>query len=135
VKYLLDTNVCISILRNTSKQLLERIRQESPSDIRICSIVKAELLHGARKSARVSENLILLNRFFDVIQSLPFDDSCAGYYGMIRADLERTGQVIGPHDMMIASIARANDLCLVTHNLSEFARIVGLRLEDWEEHQ
>ncbi len=135
MKYLLDTNVCISILRNTSKQLLERIRRESPSDIRICSIVKAELLHGARKSARVSQNLILLNRFFDAIQSLPFDDLCAEYYGMIRADLERTGQMIGPHDMMIASIARANDLCLVTHNSLEFARIVGLRLEDWEERQ
>ena len=63
---------------------------------------------------------------------MPFDDSAAQQYGWIRAELQQAGQMIGPNDLMIASIARSHDLTLVTHNLSEFQRVLGLRLEDWE---
>ncbi len=95
-------------------------------------MVKAELLYGARRSARVAQNLDLLTKFFAPLLSLPFDDQCAEYYGLIRADLSRAGELIGPNDLMIAATARAHDAVLVTHNTAEFARVVGLRLEDWE---
>lgn len=95
-------------------------------------MVKAELLHGARRSSRVAENLRLLQRFFAPFPSLPFDDRCAEQYGLIRAELEREGRLIGPYDLMIAAIARTHDLVLVTHNAAEFARVAGLAIEDWE---
>ncbi len=129
---LLDTNVCIRLLNGTSDAVLERLGERDTSEVRLCSVVCAELLYGARKSARVADNLRLLERFFAPFVSLPFDDLCAEHYGQIRADLERAGQPIGPYDMMLAATARAHDLTLVTHNTAEFARVVGLRLEDWE---
>lgn len=94
--------------------------------------MKAELLHGARKSARPASNLRLLERFFTPFRSLPFDDACSEQYALIRADLERTGKPIGPYDMMIAATALAHGLTLVTHNAGEFARVAGLKWEDWE---
>ena len=130
--YLLDTNACIRILNGTSECLLRRLRSQAPGEVRVCSVVKAELYFGARKSSRVHENLLLLEKFFAPIESLPFDDSCAEQYGAIRADLERQGRPIGPNDLLIAATAKAHDLVLVTHNRAEFSRIAGLRLEDWE---
>jgi tRNA(fMet)-specific endonuclease VapC len=130
--YLLDTNACIRIMNGSSAQLVERLRKHDPEEIRLCAIVKAELTYGARNSARVADNLSLLARFFGAFVSLPFDDQCAEHYGWIRTDLSRTGKLIGPHDLLIAATARANDLTLVSHNTREFSRVVGLRLEDWE---
>jgi tRNA(fMet)-specific endonuclease VapC len=130
--YLLDTNACIRVLNGTSESMLLRLRSHTPGEIRVCAVVKAELYFGARKSSRVQENLLLLDRFFGPIESLPFDDSCAEHYGVIRADLERQGRPIGPNDLLIAATARAHDLTLVTNNRAEFSRIAGLRLEDWE---
>jgi tRNA(fMet)-specific endonuclease VapC len=95
-------------------------------------VVKAELLYGPRRSSRVADNLRLLHRFFRPFVCLPFDDRCAEHYGMIRADLARLGQPIGPNDLLIAATARAHDLVLVTHNTEEFSRVVGLQMEDWE---
>jgi tRNA(fMet)-specific endonuclease VapC len=132
--YLLDTNACIKILNNSSPILIERLKSVPPSEVKICSIVKSELLYGARKSSRISENLQILSKFFTVIQSIPYDDLCAEHYGMIRADLERTGSPIGPYDLMIAGVARAHDFVLITHNIKEFNRVVGLRVEDWESY-
>ncbi|MCU0610797.1 MAG: type II toxin-antitoxin system VapC family toxin [Candidatus Eisenbacteria bacterium] len=130
--YLLDTNACIRILNSSSGPLIERLRGESSDQIRTCSVAKAELLCGARKSSRVTENLRVLRRFFDLIACVPFDDVCAEHHGPIRAELEREGTPIGPYDLMIASTAKAHDMTLVTHNVDEFARVVGLRVEDWE---
>ncbi len=96
-------------------------------------MVKAELLYGARHSQRVEDNLNLLDRFFAPLRSLPFDDTCAHHYGLIRDDLARRRTPIGPNDLMIASIARRHDLTLVTHNTGEFRRVMGLRVEDWEQ--
>jgi tRNA(fMet)-specific endonuclease VapC len=95
-------------------------------------VVKAELLYGARRSSRVAGNLGHLEAFFEMFTSLPFDDRCAEHYGLIRADLSREGRPVGPNDLMIAATARVHDLTLVTHNVSAFSRIVGLRIEDWE---
>ena len=130
--YLLDTNACIRILNGTSPSLTERLRVASRSSVRLSSVVKAELLYGARKSSRVAENLRLLERFFDTIASLPFDDRCAEEYGLLRDELDRAGTPIGPNDLLIAATARAHSAILVTHNVREFSRVADLRLDDWE---
>ncbi len=131
--YLLDTNVCIHLLNNRHTQIENHFRRSSPSKIALCSIVKAELLFGARHSKQVEANLQLLNHFFAPLSSLPFDDRSAEEYGLIRADLSAQGKIIGPNDLLIAAIARAHDAVLVTHKTKEFSCITGLRLEDWQE--
>ncbi len=130
--YLLDSNVCIHLLNNRHSQIEKRFRSCSPAEIAVCSIVKAELLFGARHSTKVEANLQLLRRFFAPLGSLPFDDRCADEYGAIRADLSAQGKIIGPNDLLIAATAKAFDAILVTHNSNEFSRITGLRIEDWE---
>lgn len=130
--YLLDTNACIRILNGASVPLERRLRSCSPNEVSVCSVVKAELYCGARKSERQAENLRLVERFFSVFPSFGFDDRCAEVYGSIRSELERSGTPIGPNDLLIATTAIANELILVTHNTREFERVIGLHLEDWE---
>lgn len=130
--YLLDTNVCINFLNGTSPSVKQHFQASSPSEIAVCSIVKAELLFGARNSQRVDANLQVLKMFFAPLHRLPFDDQCADEYGLIRSDLKTQGRLIGPNDMLIAAVARANEAVLVTHNTREFSRISGLLLDDWE---
>jgi len=133
VTYLLDTNACIRILNGSSAEVVARFAQQSPATVRLCSVVKAELLYGARKSRHVAATLKSLERFFEPIVSMPFDDPAAEEYGTIRAQLESVGSPIGANDLMIAAIARNHDLTVVTNNQDEFRRVVGLRVEDWEE--
>ena len=130
--YLLDTNVCIHLLNERHPAILQHFRQHSPADIALCSVVKAELLYGARRSQRVEANLQLLKAFFAPLQSLPFDDDCAEHYGKIHADLLSQGKPIGPNDTLIAAVAHAHNATLITHNIGEFSRVVGLQIEDWE---
>ena len=130
--YLLDTNACIRLLNNSSSHLVARIRQHSPADILLCSIIKAELVYGAYHSSRAADNLRLLNHFYEPFVSLPFDDSCVDIYGRIRSDLARIGTPIGPNDLLIAATAVANGLTLVTANQREFGRVTGLLTENWE---
>lgn len=96
-------------------------------------VSKAELYYGARKSERIEHNLGVLRRFFGPFRSLAFDDRAAEEYGIIRADLERTGTPIGPNDLLIAALARSRDLTLVSFNRREFGRVAGLRLTDFED--
>ncbi len=131
--YLLDTNTCIRLLNGSSASVINRFSRTSPSQLRLCSVVKAELIYGARKSHQVAKNLRNLREFFAPIMSLPFDDDCSEEYGKVRADLERAGTPIGANDLMIASIARHHDLTLVTNNVLEFSQVVGLPVEDWED--
>ena len=130
--YLLDTNTCIYILNDRSSPSARRLALHNPSEIRLCSVVKAELLYGAWRSERAAENVTMLQKFFAPFTSVSFDDRCAEEYGAIKAELARQGMLIGPNDLLIASIAKANGLILVTHNIGEFSRVVGLRIEDWE---
>jgi tRNA(fMet)-specific endonuclease VapC len=130
--YLLDTNACIRVLNGSCAALTARLRAHAPTEICLCAVVKAELVYGARRSARVADNLRLLERFFGPFASLPFDDACAEQYGQIRNELESDGTPIGPNDLLISAVARAHGLTLVTHNVGEFSRVIGLRLEDWE---
>lgn len=129
--YLLDTNFCIEILNKRDSLATKKLASINPRDIRLCSVVKAELYHGAFKSRRES-NVNLVNSFFALFESLAFDDSSAEIYGRLRTELEKTGNLIGPNDLLIASIALANKVTLITHNTSEFSRIPNLKIEDWQ---
>ena len=128
---MLDTNICIGFLNGGDPSLRDRLLAGSPDSFRLCSVVKAELLYGARNSAKVADNLHKLERFFAPLESLPFDDAAAEAYGTIRAQLQREGTPIGGNDLMIAAVARAHDLTLVTRNQAEFRRVSGLRVEVW----
>lgn len=130
--YLLDTNVCIQLLNGTSPVLLKRFRAKRPAELAVCSVVKAELWAGVRRSGRVEANLKRLTTFFSPLQSLAFDDTCAEHYGHIYAELTSRGTPIGPNDNLIAAIARAHQATLVTNNVGEFSRVLGLRIEDWQ---
>ncbi len=130
--YLLDTNSCIKYLNGTSENIKRKLESNQPQDIVVCSIVKAELFYGALKSAKPTENLEKVHKFVDRFVSLPFDDKASGKYGEIRSDLEKSGSPIVPNDLLIASIALANNVTLATHNTREFKRVKGLKIEDWE---
>ncbi|MDM8531837.1 type II toxin-antitoxin system VapC family toxin [Anaerolineales bacterium HSG25] len=130
--YLLDTNVCIKYLNGRSSEIRQKVALHGPQTIALCSVVKAELFYGAMKSHNPQKTLAQQHQFVSHFQSLPFDDSAAETYSEIRADLEKRGTPIGPNDLLIASIAIANNLTLVTHNRREFSRVQGLKIEDWE---
>ena len=133
MKYLLDTNTCVGLLRSPGNaQVRKRLAAADPADLMLCSVVRGELLFGALRSRDAVKNLALLATFFTHFASLPFDDSAADHYGDIRSTLTRAGTPIGPNDLMIAAIARANALTLVSHNVAEFNRVGGLTCQDWE---
>ena len=131
--YLLDTNTWIAYLRRKHPGVVQRIQQD-PTDVALCSVVLAELLYGAYHSGAANQaaNLALVAQIQGQVDSLPFDDKAAEEAGKTRAHLARLGTPIGPHDLMIAAIALANQLILVTHNTNEFSRVPGLKLEDWQ---
>lgn len=130
--HLLDTNTCIAYLNGKAISVARRLQAMPPANVVLCAIVKAELLYGAMRGKDPARELAKLLPFFTAFGSLPFDDRCADIYGRIRAHLAAAGMVIGPHDLLIAAIALAHDLTLVTHNTREFSRVPGLRLEDWQ---
>ena len=130
--YLPDTNTCISLLRQKHPHLIARWRSAKVTDIVLCSIVVYELRHGAESSSDPAGEHAKLDVFLAPFSSLPFDDACAAKCADIRRALERKGETIGPHDLLIAAVALRHDLTLVTHNTREFGRISTLRLEDWE---
>jgi tRNA(fMet)-specific endonuclease VapC len=133
--YLLDTNVCIAYLNGRSSNVIQRLRGVSPSEIAVCSVVKAELFFGAMRSRNTAGTLARQRVFLDQFISFPFDDRCAEFYASIRATLAARGTPIGPNDLLIAAIALAHNLTLVTANVREFGRVEGLRLENWEDNQ
>lgn len=131
--YLLDTNVCIVYLKNKNSNVNNYFHRLESDKIAVCSVVKAELFYGSRRSNNPQKSLNIQLLFLRQFVSLPFDDSCAEVYSRIRASLEKAGTPISSNDIQIASIALVNDLILVTHNVREFKRIEGLKIEDWEE--
>lgn len=133
MKYLLDTNTCIRHLNRRSESIIRKLASLVPEDIAVCSVVKAELFYGARKSNQPERTLARQQLFLNRFTSLPFDDRAADIYGSVRAQLEARGTPIGPNDLMIAAIAVANGLILVANNVREFSRVEGLQLDDWED--
>jgi tRNA(fMet)-specific endonuclease VapC len=131
--YLLDTNVWVALLRNSSTEIATRFREVAPTgDLRVCSIVRAELRYGALCSAKPAANRAAVDALLAPYPSLPFDDAAADQYAAIRHHLESIGQVIGPLDVQIAAIALADGCTVVTHNTAEFGRVPGLLIEDWQ---
>lgn len=134
MKYLLDTNAWVSVFRRKSERLLKRLQSCHQDEIALCSLVLAELWYGALRSGptNIAVNQALIGELRSHYRSIPFDDSAGQHYADIRAVLTQAGKVIGPNDLIIAAIARANGLTLVTHNLAEFQRVTGLAVDDWQ---
>lgn len=130
LRYMLDTNLCIRLIRDRPSGLRPRFNAEADG-LCISSVTLAELLYGAEKSARPAEHRAQVDRFVSNLQVLAFDDAAAGQSANIRADLERRGTPIGPYDLLMAGHARGLGLVVVTGNLREFQRVDGLRCEDW----
>jgi len=130
LRYMLDTNLCIRVLRERPIGLRERFNAEAAS-LCISTVTLAELLFGAEKSANPAEARQRVEGFGARLAVLDFDPEASAHYADIRADLSRKGLVIGPYDLMIAGHARSRGLVVVTGNLGEFNRVAGLRSEDW----
>jgi tRNA(fMet)-specific endonuclease VapC len=132
MKYLLDTNVCVRYLNGESEVLKRRLQTTNLEDIAVCSIVKMELFYGAMRSNNPDASWQKQQKFLKAFVSLPFDDIAALIAGRVRAQLVNLGTPIGANDLLIASIALAHNLTLVTHNTREFCRVEQLHIEDWE---
>ena len=131
LRYLLDTNFCIRVLRDRPPGMRERFNAEAGS-LCISTVVLTELLYGAAKSARPQHNRDQVEHFAARLEVLPFDQEAADHAAEIRATLEREGRMIGGYDVLIAGHARSRGVIVVTHNMREFTRVDGLRCEDWE---
>jgi tRNA(fMet)-specific endonuclease VapC len=132
VTHLLDMNTCVEFLRKgAASKVAARLRAALPGSVVLCSVVVGELLYGAWRSSNPVTTRAQVLAFTSQLVSLPFDDLAAEPYGQIRAHLASIGPLIGPYDLQIAAIARANGLRVVTHNTNEFSRVHGLVIEDW----
>ena len=131
MKYLLDTNTCVFALRNKPPIVGERIRQHPAGEVGVSTITVAELRYGADKCDQPEANHNKVNKFLLQVETIDFGPGAAEAFGVIRADLERRGQPIGPLDTLLAAHALSQGLIFVTHNTSEFQRVKGLQLEDW----
>jgi tRNA(fMet)-specific endonuclease VapC len=131
--YLLDTNICIYIINKKPQQVVEHIKNFEPPQIKLSAISIGELEYGVSKSKYREKNRTALLDFASAFDIVEFNDKDAEVYGLIRADLENRGEVIGPYDMQIAAQAITRDLILVTNNVEEFSRISNLKYENWVE--
>jgi tRNA(fMet)-specific endonuclease VapC len=131
VTYLLDTNICIYVLKNSPPRVLERLQAVGRGAVALSVITVLELRQGAEKSERAAANHARLDHFLAPIKILTFDEEAAMVAARIRAHLERRGTPIGDLDSLIAAQALARDLILVTNNLREFERVPGLSTENW----
>lgn len=129
--YMLDTNICIYMIKQKPRQVIEKLKSMNKSDLCISSITYSELLYGAEKSSNIAKNLLALTMFLSNIEILPYDENASVDYGFIRSDLEKKGKPIGPLDMLIAAHAASLRMILVTNNEKEFERVKGLNIENW----
>ena len=128
---MLDTKICIYIIKRKPVQVIERLRQSRVPEIGISSITLSELEYGVAKSARPEQNKISLVEFLAPLEIIPYDDVAAQEYGIIRTYLEQRGTPIGSMDMLIAAHALSLDCTLVTNNEREFSRVPSLKIENW----
>jgi tRNA(fMet)-specific endonuclease VapC len=131
--YLLDSNICIYIINGRPRKVVQKIKEYNPPEIKLSSISIAELEYGVSKSENREKNRQALINFASAFDIVDFNDDDAEIYGMIRADLEKNGQVIGPYDMQIAAQAISRNMVLVTNNVKEFCRVKNLKIENWAE--
>jgi len=128
--YLLDTNTCVYAIKR-EPEMLRRIQERTPDDFGISAITVAELWFGAAKSSRSQQTRSAVDAFLEPFEILPFASDAARSYAEMRLQLEKAGQPIGERDLLIAAIAKARRLTVVTHNVREFSRVAGLKVEDW----
>ena len=131
MKYLLDTNICIYIIKQKPKTVLDKFIDLDVFDVAVSSITLAELFYGVNKSNFKEKNLDALQEFLLPLEILYFDESDAFIYGKVRTELENMGKPIGSMDLLIASQALAKNLTLISNNISEFERIKELSLQNW----
>ena len=131
MKYLFDTDICIYIIKKKPTRLLHKLTQMNISDVGISSITLSELEYGVEKSKSPQKNRIALLEFLSPIEIYDYDDLAAQKYGIIRAELEKKGTIIGSLDMLIAAHAISLNLILITNNENEFKRVPGLKTENW----
>ena len=129
--YLLDTNICIFVIRRKSAAVLARFEQFGVDELAISAITLAELRYGADKSNRPEQNHAAVDAFLVPVAVVDFDSYAAARYGTLRADLERRGSPIGPLDTLIAACALSLGVPLATNNVAEFSHVPGLQVEDW----
>jgi tRNA(fMet)-specific endonuclease VapC len=130
IKYLLDTNIVIYVIKRRPVEVLG-VFNENAGRMAISAITLSELFHGAEKSAKVAQNLAVVEEFASLLEVLPYSAKASQHYGAVRAALEKAGRPIGVNDLHIAAHARSEGLTLVTNNLSEFERVPGLLTENW----
>jgi tRNA(fMet)-specific endonuclease VapC len=131
MRWMLDTDTCIAVIKKRPESALKKLRGKSIGQVGISSITLGELAFGASKSSRSAESHAALNEFLLPLEVADFDYRAAMQYGEVRASLTRDGTPIGPLDTLIAAHAAAIEAILVTHNTREFGRTDALRLEDW----
>ena len=133
MRYLLDTNICIYLIKKRPPEVLERFRQHSPQDVAISAITLFELEYGVEKSQYPQRSKNALAKFLLPLKIINLDRFSAIEAAIIRAQLEKKGMPIGPYDLLIAGLARSQEMTLVTNNVKEFERVVSLHLENWVE--
>jgi tRNA(fMet)-specific endonuclease VapC len=133
MRYLLDTDICIHLIRRRSDALLVRLRSFETGELALSTITVAELHYGVAKSRDPEQNSVALAAFLSPFDVQPFTDAAASVYGHIRSDLESRGKPLGSLDMLLAAHAMALQVPIVTHNTREFRRVSGLDAEDWLE--
>ncbi len=130
LKYLLDTNIVIYVIKRRPIEVMG-VFNENAGRMAISAITLSELFHGAEKSAKVAQNLAVVEEFASLLEVLPYTAKASQHYGAIRSALEKAGQPMGVNDLHIAAHARSEGLTLVTNNLGEFERVPGLLTENW----
>jgi tRNA(fMet)-specific endonuclease VapC len=131
LNYFLDSDICVYCLNGKFPSLTKKLLSRPLGDIKIPSVVAAELFYGAKKSAKYLQNAAKLRTFLKPLEIIPFDEKTAEHYGDIRASLELAGKLIGGNDMMIAAIVLSRGGVLVTNNTREFSRVENLSVENW----
>ena len=133
MRYMLDTNICIYVIKHKPEKVFQKLQTIHPEDVCISSVTYAELVHGVEKSAAVEKNRLALSILLANMEILDFDVDAADCYGKIRAGLERKGTPIGPLDMMSAGHAQSLGYTVITNNVKEFSRVSALKIENWAE--
>ena len=128
---MLDTNICIYLIKNKPLHVREKFNQYNIGEICISSITVSELYYGVEKSEFIDKNKQALALFLSALNIVDFDEKAAVIYGKIRSDLERKGTVIGSQDMLIAAHAKSLNVELITNNVKEFQRVDGLKIDNW----
>lgn len=130
---MLDTDICIYIIKRKPAGVLKRLELLQPGQLAMSAITFAELMNGAKKSQHVEANLERLNALSELLDIRPFDKQAAVFYGDVRSSLEKRGETIGGNDLLIAAHALSLGWTLVTNNEREFSRVKGLKIENWVE--